>query len=82
MAICIAKDLLSCNGVLCVYLSYFLPAIVFNFTLSHCVLLLLQFEGAYNLLRSVQEMNQPLTASMFNAIMAGHFKEASDVDIV
>ncbi|XP_039132079.1 pentatricopeptide repeat-containing protein At4g04790, mitochondrial-like [Dioscorea cayenensis subsp. rotundata] len=33
------------------------------------------FAGAYNLLRSVQEMNQPLTTSMFNAIMAGHFRE-------
>ncbi|KAJ0984463.1 hypothetical protein J5N97_002819 [Dioscorea zingiberensis] len=33
------------------------------------------FEGAYNLLTNAQEMNQPLTTSMYNAIIAGHFRE-------
>lgn len=37
----------------------------------------LQFEGAYNMLKDMEEMNMTPTANMYNAIMAGYFREAS-----
>lgn len=37
----------------------------------------MQFEGAYNLLADAKGINGMLTTSMYNAIMAGYFREAS-----
>ncbi|MQL84462.1 hypothetical protein Taro_016977, partial [Colocasia esculenta] len=36
------------------------------------------FEGAYNLLAELKEMNMDVDTGMYNAIMIGYFKEASD----
>lgn len=38
---------------------------------------ILQFDGAYNLLSDAKEMGEMPTASMYNVILAGYFREAS-----
>lgn len=37
----------------------------------------MQFEGAYNLLTDAKDIEGMPTVSMYNAIMAGYFREAS-----
>nr|KYP55327.1 hypothetical protein KK1_001538 [Cajanus cajan] len=44
-----------------------------NNTLIH--LIFVQFEGAYKMIHDLEEMNFKATANMYNAIMAGYFRE-------
>lgn len=37
----------------------------------------MQFEGAYGMLKDLEKMNLTPTANMYNAIMAGYFREVS-----
>lgn len=46
----------------------------FKSMISLCVKMK-DFEGAYNMLKDLQEMNVMPTANMYNAIMAGYFRE-------
>lgn len=38
---------------------------------------MLQFEGAYGMITDLKKMNLMPTVGMYNAIMAGYFREAS-----
>ncbi|XP_058072693.1 pentatricopeptide repeat-containing protein At4g04790, mitochondrial-like isoform X2 [Magnolia sinica] len=48
--------------------------VTFKSMISLCVKMK-DFEGAYNMLKDVEEMNITPTANMYNAIMAGYFRE-------
>lgn len=39
------------------------------------VFLSMQFEGAFGMLKDLEKMNLTPTASMYNAIIAGYFRE-------
>ncbi|XP_052734330.1 pentatricopeptide repeat-containing protein At4g04790, mitochondrial isoform X2 [Vigna angularis] len=43
--------------------------------LVHFCVRIKDFEGAYKIIGDIEEMNVKLTANMFNAIMAGYFRE-------
>jgi len=40
----------------------------------------MQFEGAYKIIGELEEMNLKPTTNMYNAIMAGYFREVTFVD--
>lgn len=42
----------------------------------------MQFERAYEMVNELQEMNFKPTTAMYNAIMAGYFREVSLLDFV
>lgn len=42
----------------------------------------MQFERAYEMVNELQKMNFKPTAAMYNAIMAGYFREVSLLDFV
>jgi len=40
----------------------------------------MQFEGAYKIIGDLEEMNVKLKTNMYNAIMAGYFREVIFLD--
>lgn len=48
---------------------------------SHYVSFLLQYGGAYDMLSDLEKMNLTPTASMYNAIMVGFFREVTFFDL-
>jgi len=40
----------------------------------------MQFEGAYKIIGDLEEMNFKPTTNMYNAIMAGYFREVTFLD--
>ena len=43
---------------------------------------LMQFEGAYKMIGDLEKMNFKATTNMYNAIMAGYFREVTFLDYV
>ena len=53
-----------------------------SFSLNEYCILLMQFERAYKMVSELQEMGFKPTTAMYNAIMAGYFREVSLLDFI